>query len=370
MIKVKYLNLQKINQQYHNEFLNSFSAFLEKGSFILGNETKLFQDEYAQYCGTKYCIGVANGLDALTLIFRSYKEMGVLKDGDEVIVPANTYIATVLAITENKLVPIFVEPDIWAYNIDPKKISEKITSKTKAILVVHLYGRIADMDEINKIANEHALKVIEDVAQAQGAVYEGRRAGSLGHAAGHSFYPSKNLGALGDAGAITTNDNILAETVSAIRNYGSEKRYYNLYKGVNSRLDELQAAFLRIKLKDLDKKNCERIKIARKYCTEIKNPLVQLPQIDNAISNVWHIFPILINNRDSFQTYLKECGIETIVHYPIPPHKQNAYKEYNQLNFPISEKIHNTQLSIPLHPALSEEEVQIVIESINLYRVL
>jgi dTDP-4-amino-4,6-dideoxygalactose transaminase len=350
------------------EFANAFTRFLNSGRYILGNETNTFEKEYADYCGVKNCIGVANGLDALTLIFKAYKNLGILKNGDEIIVPANTYIASILAITANQLVPVLVEPDINNYNINPTLIEEKISPLTKAVLVVHLYGRCADMPEINLIAKKNGLVVIEDAAQAQGAMLENEKVGAFGDAAGHSFYPGKNLGALGDAGAVTTDNDELAAMVRLLRNYGSSKKYFHEVEGFNSRLDELQAAFLRKKLPALDNENQRRGSIADFYISSIKNTEIILPARGLAKTNVWHIFPVLCKTRNHLQEWLSLNGIETICHYPIPPHKQRAYKEWNHLSFPITERIHEEELSIPLYPALLKEEQQYIVDILNQYK--
>jgi Predicted pyridoxal phosphate-dependent enzyme apparently involved in regulation of cell wall biogenesis len=362
---IPFLDLKKINLQYKKEIEAAMARVLESGWYILGKEVEKFEEEFAAYCGTKYAIGVANGLDALTLILKAYD----IGEGDEVIVPANTYIATILAISANGATPVLVEPDINSYNLDPSKIEEKITSKTKAIMVVHLYGQVANMDPINEIAKKYNLKVIEDAAQAHGAVYGDKRAGSLGDAAGFSFYPSKNLGALGDGGAITTNDDELAEKLRALRNYGSHEKYKNLFKGVNSRLDEIQAAILRVKLKYLDKDNEKRRQIAEYYLNHIKNEKVILPIIEsgNRLSHVWHLFVVRVENRERFQKYLKENGIQTIIHYPIPPHKQKAYQEWNHCSFSISEQIHKTVISLPISPVLALEHVKKIVKVVNKY---
>ncbi|MED0652873.1 DegT/DnrJ/EryC1/StrS family aminotransferase [Anoxybacillus geothermalis] len=362
---IPFLDLKKINLQYKKEIEAAMARVLESGWYILGKEVEKFEEEFAAYCGTKYAIGVANGLDALTLILKAYD----IGEGDEVIVPANTYIATILAISANGATPVLVEPDINSYNLDPSKIEEKITSKTKAIMVVHLYGQVANMDPINEIAKKYNLKVIEDAAQAHGAVYGDKRAGSLGDVAGFSFYPSKNLGALGDGGAITTNDDELAEKLRALRNYGSHEKYKNLFKGVNSRLDEIQAAILRVKLKYLDKDNEKRRQIAEYYLNHIKNEKVILPIIENGnrLSHVWHLFVVKVENRERFQKYLKENGIQTSIHYPIPPHKQKAYEEWSHCSFSISEKIHKTVISLPISPVLAFEHVKKIVKIINEY---
>lgn len=370
---IKFLDLKKINDSFEPDLSNAIKKVLDSGWYLLGNEVKNFEQEYANYIGTKYCVGVGNGLDALRLILRAYIEMGVMKEGDEVIVPANTYIATILAITDNRLNPVLIEPDIRTYNIDPFKIEQKITDRTKAIMIVHLYGQCAMHPEIEKLVKKYNLKLIEDNAQAHGCCYEGRRTGSLGDAAGHSFYPGKNLGALGDAGAVTTNDEQLAETVRTLANYGSQVKYHNLYKGLNSRLDEIQAAILRVKLPRLDSDNQHRRLIAQYYCENIKDPQIILPQINSLThfsiskltSHVWHIFTIRTPQRDNLQKYLTEKSIQTNIHYPIPPHKQQAYKEWNDYSFPITEQIHQKVISLPMSPVLTETEIKEVIDSIN-----
>lgn len=363
---ISFLDLQKLNAPYQAQFNDKFNQILNKGWFILGDEVQEFEINFATYCGTKHCIGVGNGLDALTLIFKAYIQLGQLKKGDEVIVSANTYIASILAIQEAGLVPILVEPNEKTYTINPDLIKEKTTSKTKAILVVHLYGQIAEMDLINAIAIQNNLLVIEDAAQAHGAIFiNGKKAGNLSNAAGFSFYPGKNLGALGDAGAITTNDDELAKTIKSVRNYGSEVKYKNEIKGVNSRLDELQAAFLNIKLPNLDADNNRRKEIAKRYLFEIKNEKIKLPFYDFSDNHVFHLFVIQCNNRYDLQDYLNSNGIQTLIHYPIPPHKQKAFQEWNDLSFPITKKIHDEVLSLPISPVLTDQDVDLIIKEIN-----
>lgn len=364
---IPFLDLKSINMSYYQEFENALDNVLKSGWFILGEQVKKFEEEFAEYCGVKYCIGVASGLDALVLILRAYKELGIMKDGDEIIVPANTYIATILAISQNHLKPVLVEPDIHTYLIQPKWIEKKITSKTKAIMCVHLYGQTCEMDSILKIAKQHNLKVIEDSAQAHGAYYKNKKAGNLGDASGFSFYPGKNLGALGDGGAITTNDDALAEVITALRNYGSHKKYVHQYKGFNSRLDELQAAFLRAKLKTLDEDNTKRKKIAKYYLTHITNKRILLPKVRREKEHVWHLFVIRVNEREKFIDYCKQKGVDTMIHYPIPPHKQEAYSEWNQESYPITEAIHREVVSLPISPVMSLEEVQKVVEVVNYF---
>jgi dTDP-4-amino-4,6-dideoxygalactose transaminase len=362
---IPFLDLKGINSQYREELIEACRRVIDSGWYILGKECEEFEKEFAEYCGTKYAIGVASGLDALVLILRAYKEMGVLKDGDEIIAPANTYIATILAITHNNLKPVLVEPDINTYLIDVEKIEEKITSRTKAIIVVHLYGQTCEMDKINEISKKYNLKVIEDSAQAHGAYYKDKKAGNLGDASGFSFYPSKNLGALGDGGAVTTNDEELSSIIKALRNYGSYRKYENLYKGFNSRLDEIQAAMLRVKLKYLDEEIEKRRKIAKYYLENIRNENIILPTVRAENNHVWHLFVIRTSRRNELQRYLFDKGIQTLIHYPIPPHKQIAYKELNDRNYPITEKIHNEVLSLPISGIQTLEYTQIIVEAIN-----
>ncbi|MCT7469062.1 DegT/DnrJ/EryC1/StrS family aminotransferase [Aliarcobacter cryaerophilus] len=362
---IPFLDLKGLNAQYRAELIEACTRVIDSGWYIQGNECKEFDKEFAQYCGTKYAIGVANGLDALILILRAYKELGFMKDGDEVIVPSNTYIASILAISQNNLVPVLVEPDINTYLIDPSKIEEKITSKTKAILPVHLYGQTCEMDAINDIAKKYNLKVIEDSAQSHGAFFLDKRSGNLGDASGFSFYPGKNLGALGDGGAVTTNDEELANTIKALGNYGSHKKYENLYKGVNSRLDEIQAAMLRVKLKYLDEEVEKRREIANYYLENIKNENIILPVVRAESNHVWHLFVIRTSKRDELQKYLLDNGIQTLIHYPIPPHKQNAYKEWKNECYPISEQIHDEILSLPISGVQSFEDTMKIVQVIN-----
>jgi dTDP-4-amino-4,6-dideoxygalactose transaminase len=364
---IHFLNLKKINQPFEIAFQDKMKQFLEGGWYILGNEVKQFEANFATYCGTKHCIGVGNGLDALVLIFKAYIHLGKLQKGDEVIVPANTYIASVLAVLQADLVPIMVEPKTETFNINPNEIEDIITSKTKAILPVHLYGQLCEMKAIIEIAKKHNLLVIEDAAQAHGAEWNGIKAGNFGDAAGFSFYPGKNLGALGDAGAITTNDNELAEVLFSLRNYGSKVKYENEILGINSRLDELQAAFLNIKLKQLDSENDFRRNLAKRYLSKIKNDKLILPAYDFSKNHVFHLFVIRTSNRLGLQHFLKDNGIETMIHYPIPPHKQKALKSWNHLSYPVTEKIHDEVLSIPLNSSVSKTEVDYIISKLNLY---
>lgn len=360
---IKFLDLKKINNRYREEIDSRIKDILDKGWYLQGEENENFTKNFANFCGTKFALGVANGLDALNLIIKAYG----FGNGDEIIVPANTYIATILAISENGCIPILVEPDIKTYNINPDSIEEKITTKTKAIMVVHLYGQAVQMEKIWKIAKKYNLKIIEDSAQAHGAIYQENRTGNLGDASGFSFYPGKNLGCMGDGGAVTTNDEELFNKIKAIANYGSDRKYHHIYKGVNSRLDEIQAAVLDIKLKHLDSDNNKRREISKYYRENIKNSKIILPETYDEKSHVWHIFAVRTQNRDEFQKYLTEKGIQTIIHYPTPPHKQGAYKEWNNLSFPITEEIHNTILSLPIFPVMTDSEIEKVVEVVNEY---
>ena len=366
---INFLDLKNINQQYRNELIEACTRVIDSGWYIGGKELEKFEQNFAHYCGTKFAIGVANGLDALILTLRAWKELGKLKDGDEVIVPSNTYIASILAITANNLTPVLVEPNISTYNIDLIKIKEAITAKTKVILPVHLYGQLAEMPEIMQIAKQHNLLVLEDSAQSHGAQIQGKKAGNWGDASGFSFYPGKNLGALGDAGAVTTNDAELATMLKALRNYGSHEKYKNLVPGVNSRLDEIQAAMLDVKLKYLEEETQHRRHIASLYLNGIKNPLIQLPlkevNAESYLQHVWHLFVIRSNQREALQQYLLNHGVQTLIHYPIPPHKQQAYTEWNNLSYPLTEKIHQQVLSLPMSPTLSFDEAKKIIDLCN-----
>jgi dTDP-4-amino-4,6-dideoxygalactose transaminase len=372
---IKFLDLKKINEPYEVDFQEKMKSVLENGWYILGNEVAAFENNFANYCGTKNCIGVGNGFDALVLIFKAYIQLGKLQKGDEVIVPANTYIASILSILEADLIPVLVEPKLETYNINSSLILEKITSKTKAILVVHLYGQLAEMENINEIANQNNLIIIEDAAQAHGAILgesrksktESKKSGNWSNAAAFSFYPGKNLGALGDAGAVITNDNELAKTIQSLRNYGSETKYQNEFIGVNSRLDELQAAFLNVKLPNLDTENNKRRAIAKRYLAEIKNEKITLPFWDFSENHVFHLFVIRAKNRNLLQKYLLDNKIQTMIHYPIPPHKQKAFSNWNHLSFPMTEKIHNEILSLPISPVMKKDEVDFVISILNKY---
>ena len=362
---IKFLDLKGANAQYREEIIQACEKVIDSGWYIHGIECKEFEKEFSKYCGTKYSIGVANGLDALTLTLRAWIELGRISKGDEVIVPANTYIASILAITENQLILIFVEPDSRTYNIDINKIKKAITRKTKVILPVHLYGQLADMPSIVDIAKQYDLLVLEDSAQAHGASLNSVKAGNWGDASGFSFYPGKNLGALGDAGMVTTNDKELSEAIRSIANYGSCKKYENIYQGVNSRLDEMQAAILRVKLKFLDEEITKRRAIADIYINKIVNPIVRLPVWSQRQQHVFHLFTIQTENRDKFQEYLEKHGIQTLIHYPIAPHKQKAYQEWNSLLLPITESIHRKTLSLPIGPMLESDEIEEVVRIIN-----
>jgi dTDP-4-amino-4,6-dideoxygalactose transaminase len=364
-MQISFLSLKDITGKYRKEIHDAVSRVIDSGWYLQGNENAAFEANYSQYIGTKYTIGAANGLDALIWILRAYIERGFMKRGDEVIVPANTYIASILAITENGLTPVLVEPDINTYQIDDTKIEAAITPRTKAVMIVHLYGRCAYTERMGQICEKYHLKLIEDNAQAHGCLYCGKKTGSLGDAAGHSFYPGKNLGALGDGGAVTTNDKDVAAVVRSLANYGSAKKYVFQYQGRNSRLDEIQAAVLNVKLKYLDKDNDLRKESAKMYIEGIKNQKIVLPAVDDWAGNVFHIFPVRTTRRDEFQQYLAENGIQTIIHYPIPPHKQECYKEWNKLSFPVTEQIHNEELSLPMSPTLTDDHIQYVIDVIN-----
>lgn len=366
---IPFLNLKSINEQYADKLKEAFARVLDSGWYIMGNELNAFETEFASYCGTQHAIGVANGLDALVLVLRAWKEIGKLRAGDEVIVQANTYIASILAITENDLVPVLVEPDRVTFNLDPARVSAAITSKTKAILPVHLYGQLSPMPELLAIAQQHQLLILEDCAQAHGAEIGGRRAGNWGDAAGFSFYPGKNLGALGDAGAITTNDDELAQTLKALRNYGSHKKYENLYQGVNSRLDELQAALLRVKLPHLPAETARRQEIALAYRQGIQNPLIVLPAVLDELQHVWHLFVIRTEHRVQLQTWLNEQGVQTLIHYPIPPHQQKAYSSWADLSLPMTEQLHQQVLSLPLDPTMSNNDISVVINAMNNFKL-
>jgi dTDP-4-amino-4,6-dideoxygalactose transaminase len=370
---IPFLSLKDVTAQHGAEIEEAVLRVVRGGWYLQGEENKRFEENYAKYIGSPYCIGCANGLDALIWIFRAYIEMGVMKPGDEVIVPANTYIATILSITENGLTPVLVEPKLNTLEIDDDLIEQHITDKTKAICIVHLYGRNAYTEKIGELCKKYNLKLVEDNAQAHGCRHtDGRRTGSIGDAAGHSFYPGKNLGALGDGGAVTTNDPELAAAVRALANYGSQKKYVFKYTGRNSRLDELHAAVLDVKLKYLDEDNAHRKAMAKLYYEGIKNSLITLPDRLADDHNVYHLFPIFCERRDELQSYLKENGVGTVIHYPIPPFKQECYakEEWNmpQLALPITERIHDAELSLPIGPTISEEDIIKIIKVINSFK--
>lgn len=365
---IKFLDLQKINAQYADELKAAAAEVIDNGWYLQGKQNEKFENALKELTASPYAIGVANGLDALRLILRAYIEMGVMKEGDEVIVPANTYIASILAITDNRLTPVLVEPSMETYNIDIDKIEAAITQRTRAIMVVHLYGRVVWSENLEMIAKKHNLKIIEDNAQAIGAEYKGIRTGNLGDAAGFSFYPGKNLGALGDSGAVTTKDPEVARIVRAIANYGSEKKYVNTYMGLNSRMDEIQAAFLNVKIKYLLSENMRRREIATYYCQHITNPKIILPaQPIDSMEHVQHLFVIRTAERDALQQYLADNNVQTLIHYPIPPHKQECYKQMSIMNFPITEKIHEEVLSLPISAILTDKEVYRLVEVVNKY---
>ncbi|MFQ6599355.1 DegT/DnrJ/EryC1/StrS family aminotransferase [Flavobacterium sp. C3NV] len=376
---IPFLDLKKINKPYETAFQDKLKLVLDNGWYILGKEVETFEKAFAEYCQTQYCIGVGNGFDALVLIFKGYIQLGKLQKGDEVIVPANTYIASILAILQADLIPVLVEPKLETYNVDPDLIQQQITSKTKAILAVHLYGQLAEMDKINQLAIENDLIIVEDAAQSHGAfksqipntdVQENNlksKINNLKSATAYSFYPGKNLGCLGDGGAITTNDSELAKVLFSLRNYGSEQKYYNEYIGVNSRLDELQASFLNVKLPNLDSDNDKRRAIAKRYLSEIKNDKIMLPFWDLSGNHVFHLFVIRTSNREDLQAYLTQNNIQTVIHYPVPPHQQKALKDWDNLSFPITEKIHNEVLSLPISPVLTDEEVSFIVAVLNRY---
>ena len=367
-MNIPFLDYRAVNEPYFDEIQAAVKRVLESGWYVLGTEVASFEKEYAAYCGTAHCVGVSSGLDALVLILEGWKALGKLQTGDEVIVPANTYIASILAISKAGLKPVLVEPDSRTYNLDPNLIEAAVTPRTRAIMAVHLYGQCADMAPIYAIAQQHGLLVMEDAAQAHGATYKDRKAGNLSDAAAHSFYPGKNLGAIGEGGAVTTNNSQLAETIEMLRNYGSKKKYYNQLKGGNHRIDELQAAILRVKLPHLDRDNAARKAIADVYLKEIRNPLVQLPYIADYGQSCWHLFVVRVQQRERFMAYLKEHGIGTVVHYPVPPHQQEAYKEeLGDRSYPITEAIHDQVVSLPISPVLKDTWAQKVADVVNQY---
>ena len=366
-MNIPFLSLHDVTALHGAAINEAVTRVVNSGWYLQGEENKRFEDNYAKYIGTEYCIGCANGLDALIWIFRAYIEMGVMQPGDEIIVPANTYIATILSITENGLVPVLVEPKLNTLEIDEDLIGAHITPKTKAICIVHLYGRCAYTDKIGDLCKKYNLKLVEDNAQAHGCRFGERRTGSIGDAAGHSFYPGKNLGALGDGGAVTTNDKELAETVRTLANYGSQKKYVFQFTGRNSRLDEIHAAVLDVKLKYLDEDNAHRQQIAAYYYNNIKNDSIKLPDRLTNAQNVYHLFPILCTRRDELQEYLKANGVGTVIHYPIPPHKQECYKQWNDRTYPITEQIHAQELTLPIGPTITMEEAEYIVRLINMF---
>lgn len=365
---VKFLELKAVTEKYSNEIHEAVLRVIDSGWYLQGEENKRFENNYSKYIGSKYAIGCGNGMDALFLIFRAYIEMGVMSPGDEVIVPANTFIATILAITDNGLVPVLIEPSIDTYQIDDSLIEERISEKTKAICIVHLYGQCAYTEKIGDLCKKYGLKLVEDNAQAHGCVYDGKKTGSIGDAAGHSFYPGKNLGALGDAGAVTTDDEDLAMTVRALGNYGSQRKYVFKYTGRNSRLDEIQAAILDVKLKHLDEDVEIRKKVARYYIENVKNPALTLPIVPDWDRHVFHLFTVRCAERDRLQKFLEERGIQTNINYPIPPHRQECYKCLSHYSLPVTEKIHDEILSIPISPVLNEKEINIVVKALNEFK--
>ncbi|GLB50009.1 DegT/DnrJ/EryC1/StrS family aminotransferase [Neptunitalea lumnitzerae] len=365
---IKFLDLHAINARFEAAFQSSFKAFLDSGYYVLGTNVKDFENAFASYCGTNYCIGVGSGLDAIHLILEGYKLLGKLRDGDEVIVPANTYIATILAISRAGLTPILVEPDENTFNVDVTKVAKAVTAKTGAIMGVHLYGQLADMNALQHLASKHSVLLLEDAAQAHGAVDDkGNKAGNLSDAAAFSFYPTKNLGALGEAGAVTTNCKDLAATIGKLRNYGTSQKYVSDVKGYNARIDEVQCGFLNIKLSYLDADNERRIAIANRYLTEIENSKIELPYFSGKMDHVFHLFVIRTKEREKLKMYLEENGVQTLIHYPVPPHKQLAYAEFNGYEFPITEAIHNEVLSLPISPVMKDSEVSEVIKVVNSY---
>lgn len=363
---IEFYPLDKITARHADEIHKAVLGAVDSGRYLQGECTAAFENQYANYIGTTYCISCANGLDALWLILRAYMETGIMQPGDEVLVPANTYIASILAITENGLTPVLIEPKWNTLEIDEDQIESHITARTKALMTVHLYGRLAWSGKIAGICHRHNLKLIEDNAQAQGCMtLNGRRTGSLSDAAGHSFYPGKNLGAMGDAGAVTTNDGRLADAIRTLANYGSSKKYVFRYRGRNSRMDEIQAAVLSVKLRHLDQDNDMRRKVAARYALGISNPLISLPDALPEQSNVWHQFPIFCQQRDRLQQYLGDRGIQTLIHYPIPPHRQECFSQWNAMSLPVTEKIHAQELSLPISPVITDEEIDAIIKAVN-----
>ena len=365
---VPFLSLKDVNARYADELKAAAARVIDSGWYVLGQEVAAFEQEFADYCGVRHAIGVGNGLDALTLILRGYKELDALHDGDEVIVPANTFIASFLAITENRLVPVPVEPEADSFNLDPARVRAAIGPRTRAIMAVHLYGQLADMPVLSELAQRHGLLLIEDAAQAHGALCDGRRAGAFGHAAAFSFFPAKNLGALGDGGAVVTGDSLLAARIAALRNYGSEVKYRHLYQGINSRLDEMQAAMLRVKLRHLDDEVARRRQVALRYREGIRHPDIQLPSVVQEEQHAWHLFVVRCAWRDALQQHLQAHGIHSQVHYPIPPHRQAAYPALHRLRLPLTEQLHDEVLSLPMGPAMRDEDVARVIAACQCFR--
>ncbi len=367
---VKFLDLKGINARYKAELIEASTRVINSGWYLMGDELKKFENSYASFCGSKYALGVGNGLDALRLILRGYIELGLISHGDEILVPANTYIASILAITDNNLVPIFVEPKLETYNLDSDRIEKLITSRTKGVLTVHLYGQNSIDDKLLEVCKNHELLLIEDAAQSHGAKWNGIMTGNIGDAAGHSFYPGKNLGALGDAGAVTTDNVELAKVIMALRNYGSHKKYENIFKGYNSRLDEIQAAFLNVKLKYVESEIIERRRVAQLYLGNITNSDIILPTSPEKDGHVWHLFVVRCKERDSLMDHLKNNNIHCMIHYPIAPYHQKAYSEYNDLSFPITDKIHGEVLSLPISPVMDDSECFKVIEAVNSWKLI
>lgn len=364
---IKFLDLQKITAKHADEIRAAAQRVIDSGWYLQGKENERFEADYARYIGTKHCVGCGNGLDALIWIFRAYIELGVMKPGDEVVVPANTYIATILAITENRLVPVLVEPRVDTLQIDDSKIEAALTPRTKAVCIVHLYGRCACTEKILEICRSRGLKLVEDNAQAHGCLFAGKKTGAIGDAAGHSFYPGKNLGALGDGGAVTTDDPELAAAVRSLANYGSTRKYVFKYRGRNSRLDEIQAAILGAKLPHLDEELSARKAVAKFYMENIKNPAVRVPALEDWNAHVFHLFPVLCSRRDELQKFLADNGVQTLIHYPIPPHKQECYAEWNSLSFPLTERLAREELSLPISPVMTPDEVRAVAEAVNAF---
>ena len=365
---IKFLDLKEVNSQYEQDLKDAASRVIDSGWYLMGKELDTFEQSYAAFCNVEFALGVGNGLDALRLIFKGYLEMGVMHKGDEVIVPANTYIASVLAISDNDLVPVFVEPNKETFNLDSSLLNQALTKRTKAVLTVHLYGQISIDDQMVNFCSKNNLKLIEDAAQSHGAIWNKKISGGIGDAAGHSFYPGKNLGALGDAGAVTTNDQVLAKAIAAIRNYGSEEKYKNIYQGLNSRMDEIQAAFLNVKLNYIQKDIIGRRKVANYYLKNIRNPNIVLPKIVNSDGHVWHLFVIQTEKRDELKSFLEKNGVETLIHYPICPNKQLAYKKYNEINFNITNQIQTQVLSLPISPIYNERILRKICKLLNEFK--